>query len=291
LEVNNFAMSSVGGEFTGFTPGGFFFQSSGLSLTRNGSTVASTPSSSTAAGGGSIDTTPLCVGDCAGINVNTNNYNVIPAGGSMPVNPIPGPSTRGSFLLADMFMTDTVISGATPDGEFGAQAGAQLTGDNNGIAQSGTAHLMQWSFSLANADSVNFSWDQTTVLAASISNLNEKAAATLNFNITILDADGAPINDQSFDSSDTLSQSSVSFNGLTAPRTNNGGSGISIIEDGHFLESDLAAGDYVLQITFDSTASVTSVSIPEPGALALFGMGLLGMGMVARRRRNNAVAA
>jgi hypothetical protein len=62
------------------------------------------------------------------------------------------------------------------------------------------------------------------------------------------------------------------------------------------IQNNLAAGRYIIRVTGTTNGNGTSNSnytgqlaflatVPEPGTLALFGLGILGMGLAARRRR------
>jgi hypothetical protein len=230
----------------------------------------------------------VCLGDCAG-NFADNQY-----------TPVPAPSDFGSYAVSDSQMANTVLNGSA---DFGVIAGAKSTG--GGAVASGSqlaGSTMNWNFQTNSSDDgkvFSLNWNELRHLQVTTDQLGESATATLIFTITLQKIN--PVNglvQEIFNlspSSATISTDQGAANTLVYDSTSTVDvPGVTLAGDNVNLSSDSVTLDgnseYKLLFTFSASADAVS-PVPEPGALGLLGIGLLGLGVVQyRRRRQNAAA-
>jgi hypothetical protein len=195
--------------------------------------------------------------------------------------PSPTPfSPPGDYAVADSDQTNTVISAGTA--HLGSKAVANLATDQFGNAQTGTANSAEWDLAAHGATSVQFKGNLQIDAEVFALPAFSSAQTTAKLNVSILQT-GLP--------------DIILFDLAIDPRTKNcvnlsvagpGGADhpcndlIVAIDSG--LVGITAAGNNIqkLRITFDTSATVSQV--PEPATLMLLGTGLLGVGLVVRRR-------
>ena len=137
-----------------------------------------------------------------------------------------------------------------------------------------------------NVENGSFSYDSSSIVADGFNSASGLLTAfNLTFDGTTYDASTANTGLLGFDAAGKLSSffisSSCVLDGCTfAPGTDN--FTITAFPTDGFAYSTAASADYGFG---DVTYSLAGVSVPEPGALGLFGFGLLLLGGVAVRRR------
>jgi len=269
MSVENFSMNN---EFGGFST--FQFTSQGLSTTLNGNNVSS----------GQLT--------CGPASCNLDQAQIVQGGAPFAADNLYFGANRPTLLstisnyaVADSHMTETVILSGT-GGVFGTQSGSQVFGGKTGAASTGTLNSMTWNFNVsagelaaaqAGGGVLDLTWTSDVLhnTYAEVTNAGEPARATLTYTIALIKQGGggsAPI--EIFDIN-----RSIQFGPDSA--------GVAdeefLDEAGSFVITE--AGNYIFNITFDSSAQSTSINLPEPGTLGLIGLGLIGLGAAYRRKR------
>lgn len=200
-----------------------------------------------------------CVGDCGGIG--QNDYSQISAG-----NP--------SLHFA---RGDSILSGTIPAGNAAAStvAETQLTsraGSNAGGEISSTSFFTTIDFDGV-ADDVTLEFDAFGELFVSSSDVTGFAQADFNWQLTLFDVTGGTL--AGFFLPSDLNQS-VAVDGI--------GSDSYSVNDSFLLTVSGLQADHQYRLIIDHNSDVEA-ELPVPATLAVLGIGLLGLGALARRRK------
>lgn len=298
LEVTNFQIFDAGSNQ--YDVSDFTFISIGNNTTASATLNAGSTSGSDGPQPGDSDVPMQCVGDCVGVGqlllTDQNDFaETIPLGTKF--------FSRGDAELTGAAITDTVNGVVTNSATATHVAETQLLGSATGDASGEVTSTSGFVFTLAAAGTITIEFDATAFLRAQLSaelQAGSLAEADLDWNIEIAEVDpntgivttifswspdgiaggiiGGTENNDPF----SLSQSRATvFPGSLA--LYNPGTGF-------FSATTLLLSDgvqYIFSINHDGNTDATSI-VPEPASIGLLGFGLIGLGLLRRRRRARA---
>jgi len=234
---------------------------------------------------GSITTTPSdialkCFGDCTDAGLVNNNFPVYSTANGNP---------NKTFSYIDQLETGAPVAGiGLPTPAFISVGGAvSLIGDNEGDATANNDLTAQFRF-IAQSQAITVSMDVLYYLEAYVTPgapLGEYAKGTTYVQWELVsETTGAQQNwepnggvaGEPFDLNDTaFRQDPIGGNDPFAPT--------GVKAAGNFTKTfNLVAGDFYT-LTGRMGVNLDAKSVPEPGVIALLGLGLLGLGLARRR--------
>jgi hypothetical protein len=232
---------------------------------------------------GSLDIALNCQGNCAPFSNNSFTAGV----------PGPLPNANGAYAAADAHMLNTSIRGADGPaaGHFGVMAIAQADPAGNSHAQTSASLSMKWDFSVATTTTLHFSWNELVSAASQITDsaITSLALATLHFTLDVGNCLSAS-SSSGVDSLDVGGGHCVdTAQAKTKPSSPNTSNGLPVNQNEfHSFSAVVGPGSGSLDFEFAASADAITNPIPEPMTLGLFGGGLLGLGLLRRRRQNAA---
>ncbi|MDZ7594942.1 MAG: EDSAP-1 family PEP-CTERM protein [Thiobacillus sp.] len=284
VEINNFTLSGSSGAPLTATDFSFltFVTSADQSVSLTGSGGGSDGDSASSSTG-SINFDPICVGNgCSPI-------------GNDLFPKLSAPPVTGNYAAADQLETGSPVAGiagfTTPAFvKQGTYVGIDL-GSADGSTSANNNLNSSFVFSLTQSTGVTFDFDITAWLQVAMTSDEDfpgYASASASFTISILDITPGGGNPTVFSYNTALFGAgeplTLSLNAplpgmfpvyeVTRDATNVAFS---------VMTPTLTAGR-LYQTSFRSTSQADAGRIPEPGVLALLGMGLLGLGLTRRRK-------
>jgi len=300
LQISNFVISKSTGvafDVSDFDTATFTSSSSAdISASYNGAIPSGSGDASPT---GQINLPAVCQGPgCGGVNsiLADNTFPII----STVAGAFPGGAPNANYAAADQNESGAPITGLIP-GPVGAtvQSASYVSLLGNGLGSSSANNQLSvdFKFSLATAQSLTFSFTGLLYQEAYLTpgeTVPSFAQASNDFSFSIVDENGNSVFDWSPNAACTGCVGTVTApfdmdtaRSRTAPNTGVqfAGSALGVASSGLFSATTglLQAGVlYTLDGKLKTTAD--AARIPEPGVLALLGMGLIGMGLTRRRK-------